>query len=294
MQRGRMQPHHSREQVRKESLGVAQERAFALHTPQLLEERQGKHLRVGELLERVVARPAWVEEGVGVVDEAEQNGDRLFQGSEGGSMLRMGHPRFLSSGSRMAPFLSHTESTQHTSSGLILSYSLCSGQTQSSSSCSQSSVGPTRRLFRLPMLPPPESDVWGRKDAMDWGLRPVPEISGFQRERPMDTFCQTWLRAGVARLLARFLCKARRVKCAGPLPSCPLFGVLPSGRWNPSSARRSRHRGVSIPRTPASFSGFATRCMVCTVPPETSRTIADIGSPPAVITTPGPPLTCAK
>ena len=31
-------------------------------------------------------------------------------------MVRMGHPRFLSSGSRMAPFLSHAESTQHTSS----------------------------------------------------------------------------------------------------------------------------------------------------------------------------------
>ncbi|MGF1471232.1 MAG: choice-of-anchor Q domain-containing protein, partial [Rubrobacteraceae bacterium] len=47
----------------------------------------------------------------------EEHGECLFQGSEGGSMLRMGHPRFLSSGSRMAPFLSHTESTQHTSSG---------------------------------------------------------------------------------------------------------------------------------------------------------------------------------
>src|SRR5215207_9709724 len=115
MQRGRMQPHHSGEQVRKESLDVAQERAFALHTAQVLQERQGKHLRVGELLERMVAKPAWVEEGVGVVDKAEQNGDCLFQGSEGGSMLRMGHPRFLSSGSRMALFLSHTESTQHTS-----------------------------------------------------------------------------------------------------------------------------------------------------------------------------------
>src|SRR5215210_2914058 len=103
MQRGRMQPHHPRKQVRKESLGVAQERAFTLHTTQVLEERQGKHLRVGELLERVVAKPAWIEEGVGVVYEAEQYGDCLFQGVESGSMLRMGHPRFLSSGSRMAP-----------------------------------------------------------------------------------------------------------------------------------------------------------------------------------------------
>ena len=41
---------------------------------------------------------------------------------------------------------------------------------------------------------------------------------------------------------------------------------------------RSSHRGVSMPRTPASFSGFATRRMVCTRPSVTSRTSAEIGS----------------
>ena len=95
-----------REQLREEPLGIPQERAFALHAPKLLQERQGEHLGVGELLYGLVGSPAWVEEGISVVDEAEQYGDRLFQGREGGSMLRMGHPRFLSSGSRMAPFYS--------------------------------------------------------------------------------------------------------------------------------------------------------------------------------------------
>ena len=98
-------PDTPREQVGEEPLGIPQERAFALHAPKLLQERQGEHLGVGELLYGLVALPAWVEEGISVVDEAEQYGDRLFQGREGGSMLRMGHPRFLSSGNRMAPFL---------------------------------------------------------------------------------------------------------------------------------------------------------------------------------------------
>jgi hypothetical protein len=40
--------------------------------PQLLEERQGKHLRVRELLCGLVALPPLVEKGVGVVDEAEK------------------------------------------------------------------------------------------------------------------------------------------------------------------------------------------------------------------------------
>ena len=77
----------------KEALGVTQERPLALDAPQLLEERQGQDLGVGELLERLVALPLRVEEGVSVVDEAEQNGDRPFQGREGAGMLRSGHLR---------------------------------------------------------------------------------------------------------------------------------------------------------------------------------------------------------
>src|SRR5215210_454269 len=105
MQRGGVHPRDAREEVDKETLEVAQEGAFALGAPQLLEECQGDDLRVRELLERGVALPPRVEEGVGVIHEAEQDRDRLFQRSEGGSMLRVGHPRHLSLGIRMAPFL---------------------------------------------------------------------------------------------------------------------------------------------------------------------------------------------
>ncbi len=66
-------------------------------------------------------------------------------------------------------------------SGLILSYSICSFQAQRSSSCSQrsSSADSTRRLlflrFPVPMLPPPESDVCGT------GSMPRPGLSGQRR-----------------------------------------------------------------------------------------------------------------
>ena len=58
--------------------------------------------------------PVGVEEAVGVVYEAEQDGDRPFQGGERGGMLRLGHPRFLSLGIRMAPVL-YKQTTQHSS-----------------------------------------------------------------------------------------------------------------------------------------------------------------------------------
>jgi hypothetical protein len=41
VQRGRVEPRYPREQVRKEPLGVAQKRPFALHAPKLLEELRG-------------------------------------------------------------------------------------------------------------------------------------------------------------------------------------------------------------------------------------------------------------
>jgi len=62
---------------------VPQERTFALHAPQLLEERQGDDLRVREALEGFVASSTGVEMSVGgVVDEAEEDGKGLFRLSE--------------------------------------------------------------------------------------------------------------------------------------------------------------------------------------------------------------------
>jgi hypothetical protein len=108
-----MQSGDPGEQVCEEPLGIAQEGPFALHAPQLLEEREGKDLGVREPLERLITSPSRVEQGVSVVDEAEQDRDRIFQGGEVGGKLRMGHPMFLSPGIRMAPFYSQT--TQHPS-----------------------------------------------------------------------------------------------------------------------------------------------------------------------------------
>ncbi len=100
-----MQPGDLGEQVREEPLGIAQEGPLALYAPKLLEKRQRQDLGVREPLERLVTLPPRVEQRVSIVEEAEQDRDRLFQGGEGGGMLRMGHPRFLSSGIRMAPVL---------------------------------------------------------------------------------------------------------------------------------------------------------------------------------------------
>src|SRR5829696_9202329 len=98
MQRGGVHPHYPREEVDEETLQVAQEGTFALHTPKLLEERQGYDFRVRELLERLVAVGGGVEQRVNVIHQAEQDRDRLFQRGEGGSMLSVSHPRFLSLG----------------------------------------------------------------------------------------------------------------------------------------------------------------------------------------------------
>jgi hypothetical protein len=49
-------------------------------------------------------------------------------------------------------------------SGLILSYSLCSSQAHSISSCSQSSVGSTRLLRRFSMTPPSRNICVGREE----------------------------------------------------------------------------------------------------------------------------------
>ena len=73
----------------------------------MLQEGERQNLGVRELLYGLVASPSLrVEGAVGVVDEAEQHGDRLFQGRERRGMLRSGHPGLLWSGvDRMAFFL---------------------------------------------------------------------------------------------------------------------------------------------------------------------------------------------
>jgi len=98
MKRGRIKPHHPREQVRKEPLGVAQEGALALHAAQLLEERERDDLRVREPLERLVTLPVRVEMGVGVVDEAEEDGESLFREGEAWGMVGLGHLSLLGEG----------------------------------------------------------------------------------------------------------------------------------------------------------------------------------------------------
>ena len=93
-----MKPHHPREQVGEEPLGVAQEGAFALHAPQLLEEGEGDDFRVREALEGFVAAAAWVEKSVSVVDEAEEHGEGLFRLEEAWGMVELGHLSLLGEG----------------------------------------------------------------------------------------------------------------------------------------------------------------------------------------------------
>ena len=101
-----METHHPREQVSKEPLGVAQERAFALHTPQLLEEGEGDDFRVRESLYCLVAWSAvGIEQAIGVVYEAEEHAQSLFQVGERVGMLGSGHPNPRRKEPRMAPFV---------------------------------------------------------------------------------------------------------------------------------------------------------------------------------------------
>jgi hypothetical protein len=74
VERGWPIAHDPREKVREEAGGLAQERVFGLYAPELLEERKGEDLRVGELFEGGVAASARVEPVLGVVDLTEQNG----------------------------------------------------------------------------------------------------------------------------------------------------------------------------------------------------------------------------
>lgn len=98
MERGRVQPRHSGEQVREEPLGVAQERAFALHATQLLEECEGDDFRVREPLEGFVASSTGVEQHVGIVDEAEEEDQGLFRLGQAWGMVGVGHLLLLREG----------------------------------------------------------------------------------------------------------------------------------------------------------------------------------------------------
>ena len=103
-----------REQVGEKPRRVAQERALTLHAARLLKEREHQDLGVRESLEAFVTLRARVEVLVGVVDQAEQNGDRLFRPVEPSG--KVGYLLLLVEGSRMAPFLSH-RSTQYSFRG---------------------------------------------------------------------------------------------------------------------------------------------------------------------------------
>jgi hypothetical protein len=118
-ERGRVKPYHPGEEVAEEPLGVAQERALRLDASQLLEESEGDDLRVCKPFEGLVASSFGVEGSVGVVDEAEQDGERLFRSSERRCKLSMGHPLILWSGFWMALVLAQ-QTTQHSSSRSVL------------------------------------------------------------------------------------------------------------------------------------------------------------------------------
>ena len=85
-----MKPNHTGEQVGEEPLGIAQERALALHATELLQERERDDLRVREPLEGLVAPEVGVEGSVGVVYEAEEHGYHFFQIAEGGGYAEGG------------------------------------------------------------------------------------------------------------------------------------------------------------------------------------------------------------
>jgi hypothetical protein len=84
--------------VGEEPLGVAQERAFAFHASQLLEEGEGDDFRVREALEGFLAAGTGVEMSVSVVDEAEEALIVLFRVGEAWGMVGLGHLSLLGEG----------------------------------------------------------------------------------------------------------------------------------------------------------------------------------------------------
>ena len=93
-----MKPHDPREQVGEEPLGIAQKGALGLHASKLLQEGEGYDHRVREPLYGFVAPPFGVEEGVGIVDQAEEDGEGLFRSGEALGMVGSGHLLLLREG----------------------------------------------------------------------------------------------------------------------------------------------------------------------------------------------------
>ena len=77
------QPRPGKE-MGEESRRVPEEGPLALHAPELLEEGEGEDLGVREPLERSVVLSPRVEEGIGVVDEAEQHSHAYSKRAAGG------------------------------------------------------------------------------------------------------------------------------------------------------------------------------------------------------------------
>jgi hypothetical protein len=65
--------YHPRKHLREEPLGIAQKRALTLYASKLLEQGEGEDFRVREPLYGLVASSMGVEQGVGVVYEAEES-----------------------------------------------------------------------------------------------------------------------------------------------------------------------------------------------------------------------------
>src|SRR4051812_16429925 len=99
--------------MREEAGDIAQERALALHAPQLLEEGQSHYLRIGDLLEDRIAPSLGVEVAVGVVYHAEQDRNRLLQEARWRGILWFGHLKSTRREHQMASVLPQT--TQQTS-----------------------------------------------------------------------------------------------------------------------------------------------------------------------------------
>ena len=116
VQRGGMEAYDSREQVREEPLGLAQEGALGFDAPKLLlEECEGYDLGGREFFEGLVVVPFGVEPVIDVVYLAEQNGRSLFQEGQPWGKLGPGHLKLLWTGNSDGPRFT-LRTTQRTSS----------------------------------------------------------------------------------------------------------------------------------------------------------------------------------
>jgi len=113
VERGGIEADNLGEEVAEKAGDLAQEGALALHAPKLLEDGEGDYLGVRELLEGSVEISPRVEDSVGIIDLAEQGGDRFIQEYGFWGMLCLGHAMLLWSGLRMALFFSSSNRATH-------------------------------------------------------------------------------------------------------------------------------------------------------------------------------------